>query len=90
MSWPCGQLFKVLLLFRLALAMHLGSAGKKMALVPENVPKDTVYAVFVSPFPLLLSSSISMYPESHELFSPTFLSQKNTQYFVKLRIVIGC
>ena len=28
--------------------MHLVSAEKKMALEPENVPKDTAYAVFVS------------------------------------------
>ena len=53
--------------------MHLVSAEKKMALEPENVPKDTVYAVFVSPLPLL-SSSVSMYPEAHELFSPTLFS----------------
>ena len=73
MYWPCSQLFKVLLLFRLALVMHLVSAEKKMALVPENVPKDMAYAVFVSPFPLLCSFLL-MYPEAHGLFSKTFLS----------------
>lgn len=31
----------------LALVMHLVSAEKKMALEPENVPKDTAYAVFL-------------------------------------------